>query len=219
MSDDFIARTRTAYGDSALRFASTVGTTISSTFEAPIDRALLHAFAELAHQSNGLVIDAGCGSGRIARFLADQHLDVLGIDLAPGMIDTARAAHPDLRFEVAELTQLPAEDSSLAGVAYWYSIITTPPADLDPIWAELDRTLAPNGIALIAFQNGVGDGVEKTAAFGTHADLTLFRHDIEQVRTGIESTSLRVQAITERTPTLEHETSNQAFIVASRPIK
>lgn len=216
MSDDHIARTRRAYGDSAQRFASTVGTSISTVFEAPVDRALLHAFAELARESDGPVIDAGCGSGRVARFLADQQLDVLGIDVAPGMIQAARTAHPDLRFHVAELTRIPADDSSLAGIAYWYSIITTPPDGLHPIWTELDRALAPDGVALIAFQCGAGEPIEKTSAFGTSTDLTLFRHDIDHVRTTIESTSLQVHAVTRRSPRLAHETSDQAFVLVLR---
>lgn len=216
MNDDHVARTREAYGTSADRFAATVGTSISSAFEAPIDRALLGAFVELARRPTGLVLDAGCGPGRVARLIADHGLDVLGIDVAPGMIDAARAAHADLRFEVAELTKFPVESSSLAGVAYWYSIITTAPDDLFPIWSELDRTLSADGVALVAFQCGAGEPVEKSNAFGTDTDLTLFRHDVERVCTGIEDASLRVHAVTRRSPTFAHESSDQAFVFVTR---
>ena len=33
---------------------------------------------------------------------------VTGIDLSPNMIEIARAAHPDVRFDIGSLTELPA---------------------------------------------------------------------------------------------------------------
>lgn len=121
--DDHVERTRAAYGNSARQFAASVGTAISADFEAPIDQALLHTFAEIVRAPGGSVVDAGCGTGRVARFLADRGLDVTGIDVAPGMIDEARAAHPDIGFVVAPLHRLPFADGSVGGIAYWYSVI------------------------------------------------------------------------------------------------
>jgi 2-polyprenyl-3-methyl-5-hydroxy-6-metoxy-1,4-benzoquinol methylase len=49
----------------------------------PVDRALLGVFAELVRAARDVpVIDVGCGSGRIARILADFGLDVFGVDLS-----------------------------------------------------------------------------------------------------------------------------------------
>ena len=91
------------------------------------------------------MLDVGCGPGRITRFLADAGVAVQGVDLAPGMVRAARSAHPDLTFDVADLNHLPFDDGSMAGVVYWYSIITTPPERLDGIWAELDGCLTTAG--------------------------------------------------------------------------
>lgn len=217
MTADHVERTRVAYGDSAERYAASVGTTISDDFEAPIDRAMLETFAELAGQRSGRVIDAGCGTGRVARFLADRGLDVIGVDVAPGMVDQARLAHPDITFAVGELTDLGGVGSQAAAVAFWYSIITTPPGSLAEVWAELARVLVPGGVALVAFQCGAGEAVERPQAYGTDADLTLYRHDLDEVCSGLGSAGLQIHTPVRRRPCFEHETTDQAVVLAVAP--
>lgn len=118
MPADHIGQSRAAYGESADRYAVAVGTSISPDFEAPIDQAVIATFVDLTRDSHGTVIDAGCGTGRVARHLADAGLTVIGLDVAPGMIEQARAAHPDIEFDVAELVRLHVDSATLAGVAY-----------------------------------------------------------------------------------------------------
>ena len=227
MSSDHVERSRAVYSGSAAAYASAVGTTISPDFEAAVDRNVLRAFAELALELDGPalagpavdgpVIDAGCGTGRVARFLADHGAsNVLGLDVAPGMIEIARTAHPDLRFEVAELTSLPVDDASVVAIAYWYSIITTPPDELSAVWAETDRVLMPQGVILVAFQCGGGESIERVGAHGTATDLTLFHHDVDHVCATIEARALTVHSVTRRIPVFAHEETDQAFIIATR---
>jgi SAM-dependent methyltransferase len=45
------------------------------------------------------VLDFGCGIGRISGALAARDARVVGVDVSPGMIATARARHPGVRFE------------------------------------------------------------------------------------------------------------------------
>lgn len=215
MPRDHVAATRLAYSRSANQFASTVGTTVSPDFEAPIDLAVLAEFVALARASSGVIVDAGCGTGRVARYLTDGGLDVLGIDVAPSMIDEARRAHPDIAFDIAELTALPCETASVAAIAYWYSIITTPPDALDDVWSELDRIIAPGGVVLVAFQCGTGEGIQRPNTHGTKTDLTLFRHDPAHVRSDLESVGLSIHTFVQRQPRFRHESSDQAFTIAT----
>ena len=57
--------------------------------------------------SGGRVLDAPCGSGRIAVRLAQRGLDVTGLDISPEEIEAARARGSMARFEVGDLRELP----------------------------------------------------------------------------------------------------------------
>lgn len=49
-------------------------------------------------------LDVGCGVGYFARWLADEGLDVLGIDAREANVAAARERHPDIRFSVGDIT-------------------------------------------------------------------------------------------------------------------
>ncbi len=122
--------------------------------DAGLDLAMLDEF--ITRVGDGSLLDAGCGAGRITRYLADRGCAVEGVDLSPGMIQQARAAHPDVNFAVASLEDLPHEDDSFDGVLLWYSIIHTPPARQPDIFDEVARVLRPGGHLLVGFQAGTG---------------------------------------------------------------
>ncbi|WP_141957196.1 class I SAM-dependent DNA methyltransferase [Actinoallomurus bryophytorum] len=145
----YLSTTRTAYDAAAVRYAEQVG---DHLVDLPLDRALIAAFAELVRATDaGPVADLGCGPGRVTAHLHSLGLPAFGVDLSPTMIDLARQAHPDLRFEVGSMTDLDIGDGTLAGVLAWYSIIHTPPEELPAVLTELHRVLAPGGHLLVAF--------------------------------------------------------------------
>ena len=50
------------------------------------------------------VLDAGCGTGRVARELARRGIDTVGVDLDESMIETARQLAPDLTWVLGDLS-------------------------------------------------------------------------------------------------------------------
>ncbi len=125
----------------------------------PLDRAMLAAFAESV-PAGARVAELGCGPGLLTAHLRDLGLEVFGLDLSPAMIDLARAAYPDLRFELGSMDALGLPDGALGGIVAWYSIIHTPPAELPGYLAEFQRVLAPGGRLLLGFFDAEGGRVE-----------------------------------------------------------
>jgi SAM-dependent methyltransferase len=52
------------------------------------------------------VLDAGCGTGRVAIELARRGIETVGVDLDPGMLATARSNAPHLHWVEADLATL-----------------------------------------------------------------------------------------------------------------
>ena len=49
------------------------------------------------------VLDGGCGTGRVGRELSRRGMDMVGVDLDPEMLATARRVAPALRWRLADL--------------------------------------------------------------------------------------------------------------------
>lgn len=155
---DFLDDIRTSYDTVARSYAELV-------VDGPPDEPeILDLFAKLAP---GRVLDVGCGPGRTTGLLRERGLDVIGIDLSPGMIEVARRDHPDLDFRVGSMTDLDLPDGELAGVLSWWSVIHLPRDVVPQAFAEFHRVLAPGGVLLLGFHVG-DESTHKTSGYGGH---------------------------------------------------
>ena len=59
----------------------------------------------------GRVLDAGCGTGRVAIRLAERGHECVGVDVDRSMLDVARRRAPHLRWVEADLTELALDES------------------------------------------------------------------------------------------------------------
>lgn len=183
-------RVRLAYDTVADDYAAWLPDTRA---EAPVDLAMVDTFADAATVGEGArILDAGCGAGRMTRYLAGRRCSVEGIDLSPTMVDIARREHWDLVFSVGSLTDLPYPPGTFAGVLLWYSIIHTPGAGLASILAEVARVLRPGGQVLVGFQSGQGvrDVSASYRRFGHEIELQRYLHEPDQVASQLAAAGL-----------------------------
>ncbi len=141
----------------------------------PAERAVLGLFCELvlAAEVGTHVADIGCGTGRLAPYLARKGLSPRGVDLSPEMIRVANRDNPGFEYSVADLRDLPFGDDSVAGAVCWYSLMYLPPEDRPAAFAELYRVVRPGGYLVTAFK--AGDGAlrraGKTTGLGVEFDI------------------------------------------------
>jgi SAM-dependent methyltransferase len=102
------------------------------------------------------VLDAGCGTGRVAIELARRGIDVVGADVDPSMLDTARRRAPELRFEESDLVDLALERVFDVVVLAGNVPLFTPAGTHRGLVAGCARHVAPGGALVAGFQLGRG---------------------------------------------------------------
>jgi SAM-dependent methyltransferase len=117
-----------------------------------VEACFLDTFAPVPE--DGLLVDVGCGPGRLARYLVERpRLRYLGTDIVPELIDVARAEcqRPDWRFEVTTGFEIPCESGS-ADVVTIFSVFTNMlPEQSYLLVREAGRVLRAGGTILITY--------------------------------------------------------------------
>jgi SAM-dependent methyltransferase len=113
----------------------------------------LEAALDAVHGAPRRILDVGTGTGTAARAIAARwpEADVVGVDVAEGMLTEARRLLPPelagrVRFEHADASALPFADGS-------FDLVTL--SNMIPFFDEIDRVLVPAG--QVAFVWSVGD--------------------------------------------------------------
>lgn len=114
--------------------------------------APLAAALERLDASPARVLDVGTGTGKAARLVAERfpQAEVLGVDLAPAMVEQARRLLPPelparVRFEVADASAL-----SLRSEAFDLVVLL----NMIPFFDELARVTTPGGTLIVAHVSG-----------------------------------------------------------------
>jgi SAM-dependent methyltransferase len=89
------------------------------------------------------VLDIGCGIGEQAARLAQRGLTVQGIDVAPAMVEAAKAR--GVAAQVADAASLPFPNASFERVLARYVLYHVSAVDLGGIMEEIVRVLTPGG--------------------------------------------------------------------------
>jgi SAM-dependent methyltransferase len=97
-------------------------------------------------------LDLACGTGAVAERAAEAGADVVGIDLAPGLIDRAKSRAEerglDIDYRVGDAEALDVEDGSFDRVASTCGVMFAP--DHGAIARELARVTRPGGRIALA---------------------------------------------------------------------
>jgi len=101
----------------------------------------------------GRVLDAGCGTGRVAIELARHGIDVVGVDIDAAMLDTARTRAPELEWRLGDLATVDVgEDAFDVAVLAGNVLIFVAPGTEGEVVANVARSLRPGGRLVAGFQ-------------------------------------------------------------------
>ncbi|QDU39068.1 dTDP-3-amino-3,4,6-trideoxy-alpha-D-glucopyranose [Maioricimonas rarisocia] len=101
---------------------------------------------------SGTVVDLGCGTGILARYLVDAGYDVVGVDISPAMIELARRRVPQARFHVASFRSFPVPKckavTALGEVFAYQFDAATRSRSLQSLFRKVHASLSPGGLLL-----------------------------------------------------------------------
>jgi SAM-dependent methyltransferase len=152
-------------------------------YEEPVVRPILDALPP------GVAVDAACGTGRHARYLAARGHEVHAFDASPGMLGVTRRHLPDAHVALADVAALPMPDSSADLIVNALALAHV--EDLDPVLAEAARVLRPGGHLVISDSQGLYPGsrrypLVKETPDGRVGYLPTWRHGVgEYLRTAL----------------------------------
>ena len=115
-------------------------------------------YVEQARRLGGPVLDVGCGTGRIAIALAEQGVDVVGLDLSAPMLRVAERKRARLTPEVARRLTFVLADMTDFALDRTFPLIVTParsfqfmltPAAQRAALASMRRHLRPDGALVL----------------------------------------------------------------------
>lgn len=119
------------------------------------------------------VLDAGCGTGRVAMELARRGVDVVGVDVDPVMLDVAKRKAPDVTWVEADLVTLELgrrfDLVVMAGNVLLFVVAGTEASVVE----RLSRHLAPGGRLVAGFSLDAGLGLAEYDAMASAAGLDL----------------------------------------------
>ncbi|QXC62582.1 class I SAM-dependent methyltransferase [Aquihabitans sp. G128] len=143
---------------SGSRWTDDPGVPRGATYDAGFERlaasgADVHGEATLvaALSPGRRVLDAGCGTGRVAIELARRGFAVTGVDLDPAMLAAAREKAPDLDWHQSDLAAFRTDERYDLAVLAGNVLIFVDPGTEAAVVAATAATLQPRGLLVAGF--------------------------------------------------------------------
>ena len=154
----------------------------SATYDKPgngifaYEEPYVHAIVDALPPGDAL--DAACGTGRHAAYLAGRGHRVIGVDGSPEMLEHARAKVPTAEFRHGDLHDLPVPDDHVDLVVC--ALALTHVKRLAPVLAEFVRVLRPGGHLVVSdvhfLRVMLGSAPRMRDADGRPGMLPTYRH-------------------------------------------
>ncbi|MEO3973515.1 class I SAM-dependent methyltransferase [Streptomyces sp. CAU 1734] len=134
----------------------------------------VHGEAELVLSlAPGTVLDAGCGTGRVAIELARREVAVTGVDIDESMLATARRLAPEITWHRRDLAGLALGRSFDVVVMAGNVPLFTPPGTEADLVAGVAGHVRPGGHLIAGFSLGRGYTLDEYDGHCRAAGLTL----------------------------------------------
>ena len=175
-------------------------------------------FCNLLTKRGAHVLDAACGPGNVARWLLNRRpdLQVLGIDLAPKMIELAREATPLARFAEHDCRDLLGLGKSFDGIICAFGFPYLSREEVLQFIASAAAVLSSAGVLYISTMEGKNEdsGFESAS---TGDKIYVNYHSEQDIVSALEGHGFSIVDICRMaSPNPSSKQTNDLFIIATK---
>lgn len=135
-------------------------------------------------KKNAKLLDVGCGPGNITKYLVSVRpdFDILGIDIAPNMIELAKANNPTANFAVMDSRKIDETDLKYDGIICGFCLPYLSQTDCRKLIADSYKLLNENGLLYLSFVEG--EPSKSEFQVGSSGDRVYFYyHNLNDLKT------------------------------------
>ena len=154
-------------------------------------------FCQLLSKDRAKVLDAACGPGNVSRFLMTQrpNLELLGIDLAPRMVELARAAVPSAQFSVHDCRRLTDLGQRFDGIICAFGFPYLSCVEVTEFIMQAREILIAGGVLYLSCMEGKND--DSGFEFSSSGDrMYINYHSESHIRGALESQGFTIVEFT-----------------------
>lgn len=135
---------------------------------------------------NCSILEIGCGPGNITKYMLEKRPDltVLGLDIAPNMVELARENNPSASFEIMDSREIDQLTAKFHAIISGFCLPYLSPSDCSKLIKDSPSLMNNNGSLYLSFVEGdaTNSGYQKSSSgnqvYFYYHDLTLIKKDL-----------------------------------------
>ena len=175
------------------------------------------AFCEAIVKHNPKILEIGCGPGNITKYMLSKRpdFDLVGIDIAPNMVELAKKNNPKAIFRVMDSRNIEEFKTEFEGIICGFCIPYLSKSDCSKLIMDTKNLLSEKGILYLSFMEG--DYEQSGYQSGSSGDKVYFYyHDLENIKTELSEKGFEIMNISHKDYTRKDGTYEIHTILIAR---
>ena len=159
------------------------------------------------------ILDIGCGTGHVARYLSKKGFNVVGVDLSERMLVTAKQKSPQSDFYLMDVREIKFKPQSYDAVLCLFVLNHVDHKEAKKVIGKMSKILRKKGHLFIAVPEGEGEEVVPEPLNPRHK-MYFSYYQKEFLKKELEKNGLKLLGVEDRY--LRKEGCNEFFISAQK---
>ena len=166
------------------------------------------------------LLELGCGPGNVVKYLHSKRndLDILGIDLAQGMIEEAKKQNPGVRFELMDIRAIGQLKQPFNAVIAAFCLPYIAYDDVPTLFENIRDLTLDKALVYVSFMEGKRErsGFEKTSFTG-EKEIYINYHDPSEIERLLEKNGFLVKKrFTKDYPEPDGSTTTDVILITEK---